>query len=62
MAARLLDRPAGEQLGLGTRHEDTGPDLELDVPEVSDAGEVLQGHAHRTTPDQLAELLRLGRA
>ena len=32
--ARPVDRPAGEQLGLGPRHEDPGPDRELDVAEV----------------------------
>ena len=47
-----LDRPAGEQLGLGPRHEDAGPDRQLDVPEVGGAGEVLERLAGGPAGDQ----------
>ncbi len=40
--AGLLDRPAGQQLGLGAGHEDAGPDPQLHVAEVREAGQVLQ--------------------
>jgi hypothetical protein len=58
--ARRRHGPAGQELGLRARHEDPGSDLELDVPEVRDAREVLQGDAGCPLPDQPTELLRLG--
>ena len=39
---RGLDRPAGEQLGLGARDEDAGADGQLDVAERGGAGQVLE--------------------
>ncbi len=47
-----VDRPAGEQLGLGAGHEDARADRELDVPEVGRPGEVLQRLAGRPAGDQ----------
>ena len=51
-AQRALDRPAGQQLGLRPRHEDAGPDGQLDVAEGGGAGEVLQRLAGRPPRDQ----------
>ncbi len=53
---RPIDRPAGEQFGLGPGHEDTRSDGELDMPEASRAGQVLQGLAPRPPVDHLGEV------
>ena len=55
---RLLDRPAGEQLGLGSRHEDARSHDQLDVAEVGLAGQVLQRLARGPPGDQ--GVVRLG--
>ena len=57
---RRLDRPAGEQLGLGPRHEHPRTDLQVDVAEVGDAGQVLQRLAGRAARDQRVVLLDEG--
>jgi hypothetical protein len=44
----LVDGPAGHHLGLRAGHEDPGPDLKLGVPEVGEAGDVLERFAGLT--------------
>ena len=55
----LLDGPAGQQLGLGTGHEDARPDEQLDVPEAGGAGQVLERLARRAARHQRVVLLGL---
>ena len=56
-----VDRPAGEELGLGARHEDAGADLELDVPEARAARQVLQRLARGPPGHELLEARRPAR-
>src|SRR5215472_4703609 len=51
----LADRPAGHHLGLRARYEDTGPDFELGVPEVGEAGDVLERLAGLPAGDLVPE-------
>src|SRR5215469_11081201 len=51
----LADRPAGHHLGLRPRYEDTGPDFELGVPEVGEAGDVLERLAGLPAGDLVPE-------
>ena len=55
-----VDRPAGQQLGLRSGHEDPRPDEQLDVAEGGAAGEVLQRLASRPPRHQRVVLLLLG--
>jgi hypothetical protein len=57
--AGAVDRPAGQQLGLGPRHEHTRADRQLDVPEAGDAEQVLERLAPLATGEQGLELLGL---
>ena len=50
-----LDRPPGQQLGLGPRHEDPGPDFHLDGTEGRCAEQVLQRLAPFPPPQQQFE-------
>ncbi len=49
----LRDRRAGGELGLRTGREDTRADLQGDVPEVHDTGDVLQRFPRRPSFDKL---------
>ncbi len=53
--ASLVDGPAGQQLGLRSRHEDAGPDRELDVSERRGAEQVLERFAGCPSYDQGVE-------
>src|SRR5690606_2633303 len=50
---RDLDRPARDLLGLRTRDEHSGTDLDVDVPESGGPRDVLQRHPTRTRLDHL---------
>jgi hypothetical protein len=50
-----VDRPAREQLGLGTRNEDAGTHQQLDVAERCRAGQMLQRFAVGPPGHQLVE-------
>ena len=59
---RLLDGPAGQQLGLGPGHEHAGSHGQLHVAEGGGAGEVLQRLPGRAAGDQGVVRLGLRRA
>ena len=59
---QLLDRPAGEQLGLGPGDEHPGADRDLDVAEADRAGQVLERLAGRAAVDERVVLLQRGGA
>jgi hypothetical protein len=57
--SRVLDGPAGQQLGFGPGREDAGADLDRDVAEPGGAEEVLERLAGSATQDQLVEIGQL---
>ncbi len=58
---RLFHAPAGQQLGLGARHEDARADGQLEVAEGGGAGEVLERLAQRAAGHERVELVGLPR-
>src|SRR6185437_14024665 len=52
---QLLDRPAGHDLGLHPGHEHAGADLELQVAEVGQPGDVLERLTGRPAGDVVPE-------
>ena len=58
---RPRDPPAGEQLGLGPRHEDARADRQLQIPEAARAGRYCNGSRAGPPRDQLVEPVELRR-
>ncbi len=58
MGRQPAQREVDDELGLGTRHEDAGTDLELQPAEVGAAGEVLQRDPAGALGDEVGIPLR----